>query len=258
MHNIRKQLAAALQTGQFTTVNREASMTDITGNTTVEIVNASFIADEPALFGIVDYGYVAREEEWYYSQSLNVRDIPGGTPAAWEAIADQDGLINSNYGWAIYSEANGKQYDHVVAELKQHPDSRRAIMLYTRPSMWVDYNAGTTKKRADFMCTNSVQYMIRNGVLHAIVQMRSNDAVWGFKNDRAWQLHVQTKLAAELNIGVGPLHWNAGSLHVYARHYYLLHHYLCTGEAAITAQAFKELYPHFNFPKGSYGQSTNV
>jgi thymidylate synthase len=92
-------------------------------------------------------------------------------------------------------------------------------MIYTRPNMWQDYNKNG---RSDFMCTNDVQYMIRNGALQAVVQMRSNDAVFGYKNDRAWQLHVLTKLANDLQVPVGHLYWNVGSLHVYSRHYHLV------------------------------------
>jgi thymidylate synthase len=72
------------------------------------------------------------------------------------------------------------------------------------------------------MCTNAVQYLIRDGALHACVQMRSNDAIYGYKNDRAWQQHVLEKLAADLNVPAGNLFWNVGSLHVYARHYHLV------------------------------------
>jgi thymidylate synthase len=92
-------------------------------------------------------------------------------------------------------------------------------MIYTRPSMWQDYNRNG---RSDFMCTNTVQYLIREGRLHAVVNMRSNDAIFGFRNDRAWQQHVLEKLANDLNVPSGNLYWNVGSLHVYSRHYHLV------------------------------------
>lgn len=241
--HVRDLFKALLQEKQFTTVNREGSMTDLVGNTTIEIVGASFIADEEAIFGEVNWDYVKREEEWYNSMSLNVNDIPGGPPAVWKAVADKAGFINSNYGWCIYSNENFSprqgpgmiadqdiqyddnfpvaacQYDAACAELKKNPESRRAVMIYTRPSMWLDYNKGG---RSDFMCTNAVQYLLRNGKLHAVVQMRSNDAVFGYKNDRAWQQHVLEKLAGDLGVPAGDLYWNVGSLHVYARHYHLV------------------------------------
>lgn len=217
--DIRQHFRSLLEDKKFTGVNREASMTSLMGSRTIEIVGSTFIADEDFIFGEVNWSYVNREEQWYESMSLNVNDIPGGPPAVWKSVADKDGFINSNYGWCIYSPDNGNQYDKVVNELKSNPESRRAIMIYTRPSMWLDYNKNG---RSDFMCTNSVQYLIRNGQVDAIVNMRSNDAVFGYRNDRAWQYHVLVKVAAAVGYVPGNLIWQTGSLHVYERHFYLI------------------------------------
>ena len=209
--DIRSYFVRALET--------EAFITDKTGVKTIELVGASFLADEPAIFGKVDEEYVDREITWYDSQSLYVRDIPGGPPKIWQQVASKDGRINSNYGWCIYNPSNGLQYEHVKRELIEHPTSRRATMIYTRPSMHDDYNKNGM---SDFMCTNAVQYLIRDELLYAVVQMRSNDVVFGYKNDRAWQARVQQRLALDLDVNVGPLIWNVGSLHVYSRHFSLI------------------------------------
>lgn len=205
---------------------QELYVTDKTGVKMLEIRGASFIADAPAIFGTVNQEYVDRELAWYQSQSLSVNDIPGGPPAIWKQVADSDGLINSNYGWAIWSPENHEQYKHVLFELLKNPESRRATMIYTRPTMWYDYNHNG---RSDFMCTNAVQYMIRYGKLEAVVQMRSNDVVFGYKNDYAWQKHVLDTLATDLSeteggmdVKPGTIHWNVGSLHVYERHFNLI------------------------------------
>jgi len=194
-------------------------VTDKTGVKTLEIMNASFIADQPSIIGKVNEDYVERELAWYKSQSLNVNDIPGETPAIWKAVATEDGYINSNYGWCIWSDENHNQYTNVLDELKKNPDSRRANMIYTRPTMHSDYNRNGM---SDFMCTNNVQYLIRNGELNALVYMRSNDAVFGYKNDWAWQKYVLDSLCKELNVPAGQIYWNVSSLHIYERHFDLL------------------------------------
>lgn len=209
--DIRQELIRLLDEKQF--------VTDKSGVNMIEISNASFIADEPCIFGTVNYDYVLRELSWYYSESLNVNDIPGGPPTIWKLVADKDGFINSNYGWCIFSEENFSQYEKVLNELKTSPTSRRAIMIYTRPTMWYDYN---DNGRSDFMCTNAVQYMIRNNKLQTIVQMRSNDVLFGYKNDFAWQKEIHEKLSDDLNISPGDIHWNVGSLHVYEKHFHLV------------------------------------
>jgi thymidylate synthase len=172
--------------------------------------------------------------------SLNVNDIPGGAPTVWKAVASNDGTINSNYGYTVYSPENGSQFDHVVEELKKNPESRRANIIYTRPSMWNEYNVDG---RNDFMCTNTVQYLIRNGELNACVQMRSNDSVYGYKNDCAWQQTVLDRLSDKLSVPTGKLYWNVGSLHVYERHFFLVDHFAKSGEIEISKAHYRELYP---------------
>jgi thymidylate synthase len=80
---------------------------------------------------------------------------------------------------------------------------------------------------SDFMCTNAVQYLIRDGKVHALVYMSSNDAVFGYKNDYAWQKHVLQQLVSDLNdnwihVEVGNIYWNVASMHVYERHFHLI------------------------------------
>ena len=192
-------------------------VTDKTGVKTIEMIGATFEANEPTIFGDVNDDYIQRELEWYESMSLYVDDIPGITPAIWQQVADRGGKINSNYGWAIYHKDNGLQYVRVFNELLHLPNSRRAVMIYTRPTMWEDYKRDGM---SDFMCTNTVQYMIRNQQLVAIVQMRSNDVVFGYRNDYAWQKHVADTLTADLGLTKEPkIIWHVGSLHVYERHF---------------------------------------
>jgi len=194
---------------------------DKTGIKTVEIVGANFEADENYLFGTPNEDYIKRELAWYMSQSLNVNDIEN-TPKIWKQVADPEGFINSNYGWCIFSKENGNQYDNCLSELKQNPYTRRGAMIYNRPEMWVDFNKNG---RSDFMCTYAVQFLVRNNVLYSLVFMRSNDAIFGYKNDKAWHDFVLNKLANDLNIKDKMMIWNSGSLHIYERQFYLIEEY---------------------------------
>ena len=197
----------------------EQFIVDKSGVKMLEICSANFLADEPMIFGTPNQDYIDRELRWYESMSRDVNDIPGGAPTIWKQVADKNGMINSNYGWCIWSSENGNQYSRVLTELRTQPYSRRAVMIYTRPTMWEDYNRDGM---SDFMCTNAVQYMIRDDRVHAVVQMRSNDVVFGYRNDYAWQKHVLDMLARDLELEAGDIYWNAGSLHVYARHFNLV------------------------------------
>ena len=197
----------------------EEFITDKTGVKTIEMIGAHFVADQPTIFGRLNHDYIKRELEWYKSMSLNVNDIPAPIPEIWKAVSDENGYINSNYGWCIWSKDNYSQYEKVRKELMSNPNSRRAIMIYTRPSMHDVYNINGM---SDFMCTNTVQYFIRDDVLSCIVNMRSNDAVFGYKNDYAWQRYVLDELGNELGVETGDIIWSVGSLHVYERHFDLV------------------------------------
>ena len=236
VHNIRHFFAQLYQSKKF--------VTDKSGVNTIEIVNANFVAASPSIFGAVNNEYVSREIRWYEGQSLNVNDIPGGTPAIWKQVADKDGFINSNYGWCVFSADNNHQFANAVAELEERPDSRRAIMIYTRPEMWGDHNKNG---RSDFMCTNTVQYLIRDNRVSAIVNMRSNDAWAGYRNDYAWQFYMLSLVTNKLNTRgnayrMGDIHWNAGSLHIYERQFYLIDHFIKTGETSITKEEYDTKY----------------
>ena len=227
--DVRSNFVDLLTKKQFTT--------DKSGVKTIEIINASFEATDTHIFGAVNEDYARRELAWYRSLSRNVNDIPGGPPAIWQQVASRAGNINSNYGWCVYSDENGNQFSRVLDELTANVYSRRATMIYTRPTMHKDYN---TDGMSDFVCTNTVQYFIREGLLHALVYMRSNDGWAGYRNDYHWQNYIHKELLTAMNqqngtgYGLGTMYWNVASLHMYERQFYLVEHYDKTGETSIS------------------------
>lgn len=196
---------------------------------TVEIQNAHFLADRDYIIRMPNYDYANREIEWYKSQSLFVKDIPGDIPKIWQACADKDGKINSNYGWCIWSDENKNQFDSCIERLLDDHSTREACMIYNRPSMQTDCHENGMH---DFMCTYSTQHFLNeveggNFTLDYTVFMRSNDAVFGYCNDVLWHMYVQSMMIDRLrDAGLGVMHgkmiWNAGSLHVYERHFKFL------------------------------------
>lgn len=196
----------------------------IAENGTVEIINASFISDEETIFGELNKEYAEREIEWYLDQSLNIKTMKGDIPKIWKDISGKNGEINSNYGWCILSEKNYDQFMNVIIALRDNKYSRQASMIYIRPSMHYDCNRESMK---DFICTFAAQLFIRNNKLEYLVYMRSNDAVFGYKNDRYWHEYVFNRALATLkhyypDLEKGNLLWNAASLHVYPRHFKFL------------------------------------
>ena len=194
---------------------------DRTNSKTIELIGASFIADEEAIFGEPNVPYIDAELDWYLGCSTNINDIryKDEPPTAWQYAANKYGEINSNYGKLIFDDKYYRQFDNVINELNYNPDSRRAVMIYNRPSIWTEFDENG---KNDFICTNAVSYYIRDGYLQSVVQMRSNDVVFGYKNDYAWQRYVMNMVANEVDCEVGSLTWQVQNLHVYERHFDLV------------------------------------
>ncbi len=226
VNDIRNHFIGELKDKAFTV--------DRSGMSTIELIGASFLATEPSIFGTPNKEYINKEMTWYESQSTNINDIGelwDKPPDAWKLSANEHGEINSNYGHLIYSDKYHNQYGHMLDELLKNPDSRRACIVYNRPSIWMEYNENG---KNDFICTNSVTYYIRDDILHAVVQMRSNDVVFGYKNDYAWQFEIMNRLVKDWNdcrfeeydtgdkISLGSMIWQVQNLHVYERHFHLV------------------------------------
>lgn len=202
-----------------TMYDKEQFITDKTGCKTIQILGASFIADEPTIFSKVNQEYIDAEINWYKLGSTNIHDIDyDPTPAAWEYTADNNGEINSNYGRLINSPLYFNQYNNAKEELQCNSNSRRATMVYTRPSIWEEYQ---DNGKNDFICTNAVSFYINSlsSQVDCVVQMRSNDAVYGYKNDYAWHEHVLNKLSNDLGYDSGLIYWQVQNLHIYERHF---------------------------------------
>lgn len=235
LKDIRDTFAIMLKQGSF--------VPDKSGQRTIEILGAQFLADHETIFGTPNKGYITREIGWYMSRSLNVNDMEEPVPKIWKQVASPKGEINSNYGYLVFDPTNFSQLENCFNELRNNASSRRAIMIYTRPSMWIEF---TRDGMSDFICTNTVQYFIRQSPsegetnivrLFAKVDMRSNDAWAGYRNDYAWQLFIFNHMYSALrkhyiNLRRGAIIWNCGSLHVYERNFDLVRHYIDTGDYA--------------------------
>lgn len=215
VQDIRKQFIEKLASEDF--------IIDKSGVKTIEIVGATFIADEDVIFGSLNTDYAQKELKWYKSQSLNVYDM-SSPPQIWQQICDKNGFINSNYGYLIYSKENDEQYKNCLRTLRKDKDTRRAMMIYTRPSIQYEFNRNGM---SDFLCTNTVQIIIRDNKLNYILNQRSCDAIFGAKNDLYWARYVQSQLVEDLKddyseLKIGNLIYQIGSLHIYERHFQLV------------------------------------
>ena len=167
--------------------------------------------------------YVNAELDWYLSEDLNVRNISEHA-SIWKDVSDEAGYINSNYGYLVYSASNHHQYYNCWKELCKNKESRRAIQIYTRPSMHYDYNRDGM---SDFICTLAHQFFIRNNELISVVNCRSVDFIFGFFNDFYWFSYIHNEMFEDLlktysELKNGKMIYVPNSLHIYERHFDML------------------------------------
>lgn len=166
--------------------------------------------------------YVANELAWYTSQDLCIKGHKGiENNKIWQSCATRDGMVNSNYGWCIFSKENGTQFAHAINALIDNKSSRQSCCYYTRPSIH-DECHDDVHAHYDMICTPYTQHFIRQNRLEYIVNMRSNDAWYGLRNDLEWHKYVYERMFDLLKkqypeLIPGHIHWNAGSIHIYDR-----------------------------------------
>ena len=175
--------------------------------------------------------YVKSELDWYKSMDLSIIGHEGiESNPTWQSCCTKDEKkeINSNYGWCVFSEENGSQYDNCLEVLKKDKTTRNAIIVYNRPSIYKDYKRDGMH---DMICTMYSHFFIRNNKLMMVHNMRSNDIRYGFIcSDLAWNCFVYQNLYEDLketypDLEVGQIIWTSDSMHLYSRHFEALEKY---------------------------------
>lgn len=194
------------------------------GKKTKELINLGISILRPEKCIITNPGrnlsedYLRDELKWYLSGDRSVEFI-GQRASLWQKIANEDGLVNSNYGHIVFNQEmsnfDGNQYDWVISSLKKDPDSRQAIINFNQP--FHKY-----KDNKDFVCTINTQYLQRDNKIIGITNMRSNDLIYGFSYDLPFFSWLQERVANDLGKEVGTLYHNAASMHVYEKHFKML------------------------------------
>lgn len=211
-------------------INNNDFVADKTGVKCVEIIAAQIELDptQPLLdFSVkkTNEKYCLKELNWYLSQSLSIKNYVDDIQI-WNSVCTKDDKkeVNSNYGYLVFSDKNYNQYQNCLQELMLNQESRRSIMIYTRPSIQEEYNRSGM---SDFICCNFNQFFIRNNELISIVSFRSQDFVFGFFNDFYWECYIYNSLYEDLltkytNLKKGQIVWISNSLHVYERHFNMI------------------------------------
>ena len=161
--------------------------------------------------------YLNAELSWYRSGDMNIAGIKDYS-SMWEKLADNQGYVNSNYGyWAKHHivEHTHTQFEWCLKSLVKDINTRRAVINYNQ----TDHKVDDVK---DFPCTMYQQFYVRDNKLDSSVCMRSNDLIYGFCYDVPYFTLLQKELAQKLDMSVGKYYHYTTSMHVYERHFSML------------------------------------
>lgn len=149
----------------------------------------------------LSYRLMAAEAHWILSGQNHIFD------KRYERFSDDGQFLYGAYGPKFVA-----QLPYVVKELKNDLGTRRAVI-----SLW---ERSPDPQSKDLPCTLSMQFLVRGGVISAVVSMRSSDIWLGIPYDlfsfscmlNTVRLHMRK---AGLWFNLGTVFINPGSCHLY-------------------------------------------
>lgn len=221
----------------------ESPVDNRTGNKVV--YGASWIATSDSMIGKRNEDWVRRELDWFWLGSNKLDDMEPPVPQAFQGCAGADNTVNSAYGHILLKKnSKGRnQLDEAIdAFIREGTGTRHSVAIISDRDI---HNMATENGKKDFICTNALNFMLSDtGQLHLFAQMRSMDAVWGYRADYSMWESLQRYMvysinkqlsdkatAVKDNIGLdmippkytaGEIMFQVANLHVYPRHFELL------------------------------------
>ncbi|RJL23959.1 thymidylate synthase [Bailinhaonella thermotolerans] len=186
------------------------------GNAARECLNISFALADPRdrivhLRGRrTNIVFCYAEALWYLLGRDDLEMISYYAPRLTRYSADGKVLSGTAYGPKLFGLAAGgrSQWDTVVERLRLEEGTKRAVVTFFHPEELAD------PANPDVSCTLALQFMLRDGRLHAITYMRGNDAVTGLLCDVFSFTVLQEFTARRLGVGLGTYAHHVGSMHI--------------------------------------------
>ncbi|CEH30329.1 thymidylate synthase [Aneurinibacillus migulanus] len=175
-------------------------------NSEVPILTTKKVAWKSAIHELLWF-YVKRTSDCAYLDENNV--------TIWKEWTSANNNIGKAYGYQLGKPImlKGKitnQVHHLIEELMTNPASRRHVI-----SLW---NIDDLDQMALYPCVWNNQWLVKQGKLHLIVQIRSNDLALG-NPFNVFQYYVLQRMMSQVTgYELGTLTFNINDLHIYERH----------------------------------------
>lgn len=187
-------------------------------NTEVPIITSKRVAWKTAI----------KELLWIWQmKNNNVKDLQAMGVKIWNEweIKDEDDkwyqTIGPSYGYqmgkkvrtikdGVFAQHKADQVDYLLNQLTFNPSSRRHVT-----SLW---NIDELDEMALNPCVWNTQWLVKEGKLHLIVGVRSNDWALGAPFNQFQYYVLQRMIAQVTGYEMGTLTFNINDCHLYERH----------------------------------------
>lgn len=145
---------------------------------------------------------------WYLAGSNDLAFVQHYIPQ-YEKYAD-DGCVIGGYGPRWFGWRGFNQVDAITQQLREKRDSRQAVLQIFDAS-------DLAQKHKSIPCTCTLQFFLREGRLHMLTSMRSNDVYIGLPHDVFAFTMLQEIIARDIGVELGTYKHAVGSMHLYDR-----------------------------------------
>lgn len=181
----------------------------VRGRPTVEVIGMPIYVDmsHPIIANPdrkVWHQFMVDEARWILEQRHDIA-FSQAIAKCWEPYAE-GGYVRGAYGLAF-----GRQIVHITELLQSDRSTRQAVM-----QIWAE--GDYVRKSKSTPCTVSLQWLVRDGRIDCIANMRSSDAWTGFPYDIFCfgMMTFYVALGLDPIPRMGGLHMLIGSAHLYA------------------------------------------
>ncbi|WP_151449177.1 thymidylate synthase [Lacisediminimonas profundi] len=172
---------------------------------------------------------------WYLSKANELDYIDWFVPDKYQNESADKKTVRSGYGNRLFNWRGIDQVQNVIDLLSRKPSSRQAVIQI------IDADDVDSEEDA-IPCTCTLQFLLRDGQLHLLVSMRSNDTYLGFPHDIFAFTMLQELIARTLNVELGTYLHTVGSFHLYDKH--------IEGAGEYLREGFQNIVPMAPMPMG--------
>lgn len=151
--------------------------------------------------------YAIAQVVWAFSRSDAVAPVTFYNPTGLN-FSDDGKTVRSAIGPRVFGGAGGDQFHAAIEKIRADASSRRAMIQVYLPSDLLEATR-------DVSCTGSIHLLARDGILHAVVHMRSQSALMVLPYDLFLLTMIHELAAVTSGLKLGTYCHLSNSAHVY-------------------------------------------